>query len=77
MMRDFFESIAWFFEAVLFAPFNWLRALELDSWFAANIINWIFALIGFAAFLFWMKQLKRFNENKEENRDPTAHSFLG
>lgn len=76
-MRDLFEGIAWLFEEVLFAPFNYLRDLQLDSWFLANILNWIFMLIAFAAFLYWMKQLKRFNDNDEENRDPTAHSFLG
>ncbi|QED38479.1 uracil phosphoribosyltransferase [Antarcticibacterium arcticum] len=76
-MKDFFEGIAWLFEEILFLPFNMLRELELSSWFLANILNWIFVIIAFAAFIFWMLQLKKFNENDEENRDPTAHSFLG
>ncbi len=76
-MKDFFEGIAWLFEEILFLPFNMLRELELSSWFLANILNWIFIIIAFAAFIFWMLQLKKFNENDEENRDPTAHSFLG
>lgn len=76
-MRDLFEGIAWLFEEVLFTPFNYLSNLQHDSWFIANILNWIFMLIAFAAFLYWMKQLKKFNDNDEENRDPTAHSFLG
>ncbi len=75
-MRDLFEGTADIFEDFLFLPFHWLRDLELDSWFLANILNWIFVLVAFAAFLFWMKQLKHFNDNDEENRDPTAHSFL-
>ena len=76
-MKDLFEGIAYLFEEILFIPFHWLRDLELDSWFLANIMNWIFMLIAFAAFLFWMKQLKKFNDNDEENRDQSAHSFLG
>ena len=76
-MKDFFEGIAWIFEEVLFIPLDALRELELDSWWAANAINFIFVLIGFAAFFYWMKQLKKFNDNNEENRDPSAHSFLG
>lgn len=76
-MRDLFENIAWLFEEVLFLPLNWLRDLEYDSWFLANIMNWFFVIIAIAAFAFWMKQLKKFNDNDEENRDPSAHSFLG
>lgn len=76
-MKDFFEGIAWLFEEILFLPFNLLRELELSSWFLANILNWIFVIIAFAAFIFWMLQLKSFNDRDEEDRDPTAHSFLG
>jgi len=76
-MKDLFEGIAWLFEEILFLPLNLLRELEQDSWFLANILNWVFIIIAFAAFIFWMKQLKRFNDNNEENRDPSAHSFLG
>ncbi len=75
-MKDFFEGIAWLFEEILFLPFNMLRELERDTWFVANILNWLFVIIALAAFIFWMKQLKRFNDNDEENRDPSAHSFL-
>lgn len=76
-MRDFFEGIQSFFEDFAFAPLDYLRSLELDNWFLANALNWIFILIAFAAFLYWMNQLKKFNESDEENRDPSAHSFLG
>ncbi len=75
-MKDFFEAIESFTINVLLAPYDTLRALELESWGAANIINWMFMLICFVAFLYWMKELKKFNDNNEENRDPTAHSFL-
>ncbi len=75
-MKEFFEAIESLCVNVLFAPMDALRALELESWGVANIINWLFMLIGFAAFFYWMKELKSFNDNNEENRDPKAHSFL-
>ena len=75
-MKEFFEALESLFVDVLFAPLDYLRSLELDSWFGANIINWLFMIVGFAAFFYWMKELKKFNDNNEEDRDPTAHSFL-
>jgi len=76
-MRDIFEGIAYLFEEILFYPLNLLRDLELESWWAANALNFIFVLIGIAAFAYWMKQLKHYNEISDDDRDPTAHSFLG
>ena len=76
-MNDFFEGIQSFFEDFAFEPLNYLRSLELESWWIANAVNWIFVIIGFAAFFYWMKQLKNINDRNEENRDSTAHSFLG
>jgi hypothetical protein len=75
-MKDFFEAIAWLFEEVLFLPHNALRSLELDSWWLANGVNFLFAIVGFAAMVYWVNQLKIFNDRGEENKDPSAHSFL-
>jgi len=75
-MKDFFYAIQDLFVNVLFAPFDALRALELENWFAANIVSWLFVLIGFVAFLYWMKQLKGYNDNNEENKSITSHSYL-
>ncbi len=75
-MKDFFYAIEDLFVNVLFAPFDALRALELDSWFAANGLNWIFAIIGIVAFTYWMLQLKKYNDNDEENKSITSHSYL-
>ncbi len=75
-MKEFFEAIEYLFVDVLFKPLDALRELELESWTAANVMNWLFMLIGFVAFFYWMKELKKFNDNNEEDRDPTAHSFL-
>lgn len=76
-LRDFFEGIEEFFVEIAFAPLDALRALELESWFAANILNWIFMIVGFAAFIYWMGQLKEINKRDEEDRSVVAHPFLG
>lgn len=75
-MKDFFYAIQDLFVNVLFAPYDALAKLELDNWFAANIVSWLFALIGFVAFLYWMKQLKGFNDNNEEDKSISSHSYL-
>ncbi|KAB8152167.1 uracil phosphoribosyltransferase [Kordia sp. TARA_039_SRF] len=75
-MKSFFEGIAYLFEEILFLPFEALRALELESWTLANTLNWIFMLICAAAIVYWVLQLKKFNDNGEENKDVTAHSYL-
>ena len=75
-MKDLFYGIQDLFVNHLFAPFDALRALELTNWFAANIISWIFLIIGFAAMVYWMKQLKTYNDNNEEDKSVSAHSYL-
>jgi len=75
-MKNFFEAIAYLFEEVLFNPFEMLRNLELQNWWVANGTSWLFLLIGFAAATYWTLQLKGFNDRGEENKDPSAHSFL-
>ena len=75
-MKDFFYAIEDLFVDILFLPFDALRALELDNWWGANIISWLFLLIGFVAFFYWMKQLKSANDNNEEDKTVTAHSYL-
>lgn len=75
-MKAFFEGIQWLFENIFFALHNFLRELELSSWFSANIFNWIFMGICAYFMIYWVKQLKIHQENNEENQDTTAHSFL-
>lgn len=75
--KGFFEGIESASEAVLSAPLDALRALELDSWFLANGLNWIFVIIGFAALIYWLKQLKEYNKEGDEDRSSTSHSYLG
>lgn len=75
-MKDFFYAIQDLFVNVLFAPFDALRALELKNWWGANGMSWLFLIIGLVAFAYWMLQLKSFNDNKEEDKSISAHSYL-
>ncbi len=73
-MRSFFEGIEDLFVNVLFWPYDALRFT--DNWWGSNVINWILAIIGFVAMIYWLLQLKTFNDNNEEDKTVTAHSFL-
>jgi hypothetical protein len=75
-MKAFFEGIQYLFVNILFAPLDFLRSLELSSWFVANTINWIFMIICASAMVYWIKQLKIFEDSGTEKQDTTAHSFL-
>ncbi|MEH6536905.1 MAG: uracil phosphoribosyltransferase [Psychroserpens sp.] len=75
-MKDFFYAIQDLFVDVLFAPFDALRALELEDWWTANLISWVFIIIGIVAFVYWMLQLKKSNDNNEEDKSITSHSYL-
>jgi hypothetical protein len=75
-MKGFFEGIQTLFVDFLFVPYDFLRSLELTSWFMANILNWIFMAICASAMVYWILQLKEHKANNEENQDTTAHSFL-
>ncbi len=75
-MKAFFEGIQYLFVEVLFAPFDFLRSLELSNWWGANALNWIFMIICATAIVYWCKQLVAHQKNNEENQDTTAHSFL-
>ena len=76
MMKNFFESIAWLFEEILFLPYAVLRQLEQTNWTLANSVNWIFLIVGFSAMVYWALQLNLFEKSGEEDKDPSAHSFL-
>ena len=75
-MKDFFNAIQDLFVDFLFLPLDALRTLELEHWWAANSISWIFLLIAMVAFGYWMKQLKTYNDNNEEDKSVSAHSYL-
>lgn len=75
-MKDIFYGIEDFFVNFAFGPFDLLRATELDNWWLANGVSWLFLIIGLVAFGYWMKQLKSFNDNNEEDKSITSHSYL-
>lgn len=75
-MKDFFYAIQDLFVDVLFAPFDALRALELENWWSANLISWLFIIICMVAMVYWMLQLKKYDANNEEDKSITSHSYL-
>ena len=75
--KGVFEGIQSFTENVLFIPYDVLRGIELDNWWLANIMSWMLFAIGFVAFIYWMGQLKKFNDSGEEDKSITSHSYLG
>lgn len=75
-MKEFFTAIQELFETVLFVPFNMLREIELDNWWFANIVTWIFLAILVVSVTYWMFQLKAFSDNNEEDKTISSHSFL-
>ena len=75
-MKDFFYGIEDLFVNVLFLPFDALRELQLENWWAANFMSWFFTIIGIVAFVYWMLQLKGYNDNNEEDKSVTSHSYL-
>jgi len=75
-MKDFFYAIQDLFVNVLFAPFDALRSLELENWYASNVMSWLFLVIGLIAFVYWMGQLKKFNDRGEEDKSISSHSYL-
>ena len=75
-MKDFFYAIQDLFVDYLFWPFDTLREIQLDNWWIANVMSWILSIIGIVAFVYWMKQLKSYNDNNEEDKSVNAHSFL-
>ena len=69
-MKDIFYAIENLFVNYFFIPFDLLR--EVGDY----IMAWIFTSIGTAAFCYWMIQLKKFDDNNEEDKTITAHDYL-
>ena len=72
-MKDFFHTIEDLFVNVLFLPLDALRELQQSSWFLANMISWIFILIGMVAFIYWMMKLKEYDEDTSYHHDYDHH----
>jgi hypothetical protein len=75
-MTAFFKGLGYLFTEILFFPLDLLRMLELQNWWIANIITWIFIIISCVATWYWLQQLTIFKRNGDDDQDTTAHSFL-
>ncbi len=73
-MKAFFEGIEDLFVNILFAPYDFFRFME--SWWASNLVNWMFFVIGSIAFVYWMIELKKYNDKGEEDKSISSHSYL-
>ena len=76
LIRDIIYWIEDLFVNYLFFPFDFLRFTELDNWWVANFMTWISIVVFICAFTYWMLQLKKFDDNQEEDKSISAHSFL-
>lgn len=75
-MKDFFYAIQDLFVDFLFLPFDALRTLELENWWLSNIVSWLLIIICMVAMVYWMIQLKKHDDNGEEDKSITSHSYL-
>ena len=75
-MKEIFYAIENLFVNYFFIPFDMLREVGDYNWWLSNIMAWIFISIGTAAFCYWMIQLKKFDDNNEEDMTITDHDFL-
>jgi len=73
-MKAFFEGIQDLFVNGLFWPYDFFRFME--NWWASNLVNWVLMLLCVTAFVYWMLQLKMYNDNNEEDKSISSHSYL-
>ena len=73
-MRAFFEGIEDLFVNGLFWPYDFFRFMS--NWWTSNAVNWVFAILGAAAMIYWLIQLKKFDDKGEEDKSITSHSYL-
>ncbi len=73
-MSSFFYGIEDLFVNHLFWPYDFFRFMQ--NWWTSNIVNWLFMIIGSVAMVYWLMQLKKFNDNQEEDKSITSHSYL-
>ena len=66
-LYDFFQWIEHIFTDFLFIPFEYLRALEDETWWGSNFINLGFLLIFLILFGYWLYKLKVFHDYDSEH----------
>ena len=75
-MKEIFYGIENLFVNYFLIPFDILREIGYNNWWLSNIMAWVFTAIGIIAFCYWMVQLKKFDDNEEEDMTITAHDYL-
>ena len=73
-MTAFFEGIEDLFVNGLFWPYDFFRFMS--NWWASNAVNWIFVILGATAMIYWLLQLKKFDDSGEEDKSITSHWYL-
>lgn len=62
--NNIFRAIGDFFTNVIFTPYNEIRAM--DNWWVQNSINWLFIIVTTVAFLYWMGELRKYQNTENQ-----------
>jgi len=62
--NNIFRTIGDFFTNVAFGPLDAIRFM--DSWWLQNAFSWVLVVITMYAFVYWMRQLKKFKAEGAE-----------
>lgn len=62
--NNIFRAIGDFFTNVIFTPYNEIRAM--DNWWVQNGINWLFIIVTTVAFLYWMGELRKYQNTENQ-----------
>ena len=65
---NIFKWIGELFTEILFLPFNFLRYGGDLNWWLANVVNWLFLLVGLVLLAYWMNQSVKFKREGTEDR---------
>lgn len=63
--NNIFRAIGDFFTNVAFVPFEWIRN-DVSNWWVQNAFSWVLVIITMYAFVYWMRQLKKFKDEGVE-----------
>ena len=62
--NNIFRVIGDFFTNVLFSPYHAVRSI--DNWWVQNSVSWLFIIITAVAFLYWLGELKKYQNSENE-----------
>ena len=62
--NNIFKALGDFFTNVLFAPYDGIRFM--DNWWLQNTVSWLFIVITSFAFLYWMRELRKYKQAGNE-----------